>query len=64
MAFTILLHTAADFMRDGEAGLGHPPSRGGAGQAEACLQGGVKGFSKGSERPGLDASANYVIPKP
>ena len=32
-------------MRDGRAGLGHPPWRGGGGgggQAEACLQGGVR----------------------
>ena len=43
-------------MRDGRAGLGHPPWQGrgggrGRGQAEACLQGGVEGFLKGSERP-------------
>ena len=40
-------------MRDGQAGLGHPPWRGGGGvgQLEACLQGGVEGFLKGSERP-------------
>ena len=35
-------------MRDGRAGLGHPPWQGGGGgggggQAEACLQGGVEG---------------------
>ena len=35
-------------MGDGQAGLGHPPWRGGGGQ-EACLQ--VEGGKKGSERP-------------
>ena len=30
-------------MRDGQAGLGHPPWEGGGGQAEACLQRGVEG---------------------
>ena len=37
-------------MRDGRAGLGHPPWQGGGGgggQAEACLQGGVEGVFKG-----------------
>ena len=39
-------------MRDGRAGLGHPPwegggGGGGGGQAEACLQGGVEGVFKG-----------------
>ena len=37
-------------MRDGRAGLGHPPWQGGGGgggQAEACLQGGVEGAFKG-----------------
>ena len=37
-------------MRDGQAGLGHPPWRGGGvgdGQLEACLQGGVEGVFKG-----------------
>ena len=37
-------------MRDGQAGLGHPPWRGGGGGGggvEACLQGGVEGVFKG-----------------
>ena len=37
-------------MRDGQAGLGHPPWRGGGvglAAAEVGLQGGVEGFSKG-----------------
>ena len=38
-------------MRDGRAGLGHPPwtggGGGGGGQAEACLQRGVEGVFKG-----------------
>ena len=40
-------------MRDGRAGLGHPPWRGGGGggggggQDEVCLQGGVEGVFKG-----------------
>ena len=37
-------------MRDGRAGLGHPPWQGGGGgggQAEACLQGGVEGVFEG-----------------
>ena len=39
-------------MRDGRAGLGHPPWQGGGGgggggQAEACLQRGVEGVFKG-----------------
>ena len=39
-------------MRDGRAGLGHPPWQGGGGgggggQPEACLQGGVEGVFKG-----------------
>ena len=35
-------------MRDGQAGLGHPPWQG---QAEACVCGSRGGFLKGSERP-------------
>ena len=43
-------------MRDGQAGLGHPPCKGGGGgggvgSPAACLQGGVEGVLKGSERP-------------
>ena len=38
-------------MRDSQAGLGHPPWRGGGGTVQACLQKGVEGFFKGSERP-------------
>ena len=35
-------------MRDGRAGLGHPPwEGGGGGQVEACLQGGAEGVFKG-----------------
>ena len=37
-------------MRDGQAGLGHPPWPGGV----ARLVGGVEGVLKGSERPRLD----------
>ena len=40
-------------MRDGQAGLGHPPWRGGGGgdvaRLAACLQGRVEGVLKGSE---------------
>ena len=40
-------------MRDGRAGLGHPPWRGGGGgQAEACLQ-------TGSERPEAGCLGEY-----
>ena len=47
-------------MGDGQAGLGHPPWRGGGGggQAEACLQGRVEGVFKGINALRLDASAN------
>ena len=34
-------------MRDGQAGLGHPPWQGGGvGQAEVCLEGGVEGVRR------------------
>ena len=43
-------------MRDGRAGLGHPPWQGGGGgQAEACLHKGLNALR-------LDASANYHYP--
>ena len=49
-------------MRDGWAGLGHPPwQRGGGGQAEACLQGGVEGVFKGSERPEAGCLGEFLI---
>ena len=41
-------------MRDGQAGLSHPPWRGG-GVGEACLQ----GFLKGSEHASANKSGNH-----
>ena len=42
------LGRGGNFMGDGQAGLGHPPCRGGAGPAEACLQArGSRGVFKG-----------------
>ena len=50
------------FGRDGQAGLGHLPWRGGWGcQAEACLQGGVEGVFAGSERPEAGYFGEYGL---
>ena len=47
-------------MRDGQAGLGHPPWRGGG--AEVCLQKGVRVFLKGSERGAQTRTVSSAIP--
>ena len=50
-------------VRDGQAGLGHPPWRGGglgSAQAKACLQGSRGGFERDLNALRLDASANLL----
>ena len=50
------LERGCNFMRDGQAGLGHPPWRGGVGPGvwpglRRVCKGAQRRFSKGSERP-------------